>query len=72
MAKDVAERQKEWRARRKAEGYRMVTVWLDPDVVQILDGLIAKHERTPNSARAELINQAIRATFLAGGLPHDD
>ena len=50
----------------------MVTVWLDPDVVQILDGLIAKHERTPNSARAELINQAIRATFLAGGLPHDD
>jgi hypothetical protein len=59
-SKDTATRQREWRARRKAEGYRMTTVWLDPDVVELLDGMVEDSEKTPQAARTELINEAIR------------
>jgi metal-responsive CopG/Arc/MetJ family transcriptional regulator len=38
----------------------MTTVWLDPDVVELLDGMVEDSEKTPQAARTELINEAIR------------
>jgi metal-responsive CopG/Arc/MetJ family transcriptional regulator len=65
-SKDTATRQREWRARRKAEGYRMTTVWLDPDVVELLDGLVESSDKSSQAARAELINEAIRQYSITG------
>jgi len=58
--KDTATRQREWRARRKAEGYRMTTVWLDPDTAKLLEKMVDKHCFTPpNAAKQDIINRAI-------------
>lgn len=60
--KTSAERQREWRQRRLAEGYRMHTVWLDPDVSEQLEGVIEGH-RAPQGERQRLINEALRKHF---------
>jgi len=61
--KTTAERQKAWRTKRKAEGFSVVTVWLEPDVVTMLDA-VAKGPGQ-HAERQRIINAALRE-FLAG------
>lgn len=58
-AKTTAGRQKEWRERRKAQGYEMHTIWLDPDVAKKLNDKLRKAEKV-QSQRQEIINQVLR------------
>ena len=58
--KTTATRQREWRARRKAEGQQQVTVWLDPDTGKLLDGMVGKQDKPKQTARQDIINKAIR------------
>jgi hypothetical protein len=57
--KTVAQRQQQWRAKRKEAGYQMHTVWLDPDVAQALDSVI-EGAGSKQADRQRLINQYIR------------
>lgn len=56
--KTTAERQKEWRERRKAEGYEMLTIWLDPEVSVKLKKAVLESD-TPLVDRQKLINLAL-------------
>ena len=58
--KTNADRQKAWRDKRKADGYEMHTIWLDPDVAQGLSRLLDGSEK-PQAERTRLINEAVRA-----------
>jgi len=58
--KTNAHRQKEWRDKRKADGYEMHTVWLDPDVAEHLNKYLDESEK-PQAERTRLINEAVRA-----------
>jgi hypothetical protein len=58
--KTNADRQKEWRDKRKADGYEMHTVWLDPDVAEQLNKYLDGSEK-PQAERTRLINEAVRA-----------
>lgn len=60
--KTTAERQREWRQRRRDEGYEMHTVWLDPDVAELLAGATGGH-RAPQGERQRIINDALRKHF---------
>lgn len=60
--KTTAERQKEWRERRKAEGYEMITVWLEPDVSKALNKAISASDK-PQTERQKVINSALRNTL---------
>jgi ABC-type Zn2+ transport system substrate-binding protein/surface adhesin len=57
--KDTATRQREWRAKRMAEGQQMVTVWLDPDTAKVLAEMVIKQDKPKQTARQEIINEAI-------------
>ena len=59
-SKDTATRQREWRAKRRAEGRQMVTVWLDPDTGKLLDDMVSKQDKPKQTARQDIINEAIR------------
>ena len=59
MTKTTAERQREWREKRKAQGYEMHTVWLDPDVAKKLNERLRNSEKK-QSDRQQLINQTLR------------
>ena len=65
--KTTAERQKEWRERRKAEGYQMLTVWLDPDVSEALKKAVMKSD-TPQAERQKMINDALRKRLGANSV----
>jgi hypothetical protein len=56
--KSAAERQKAWRQKRDAEGFRMVTVWLDPDVARELEKVTGGQKQ--HTERQRIINQALR------------
>lgn len=56
--KDTASRQREWRAKRRAEGHQMITVWLDPETAGVLDDLVG--DQPKQKARQEIIRKAIR------------
>ena len=58
--KTNADRQKAWRDKRKADGYEMHTVWLDPDVAEQLNKYLDGSEK-PQAERTRLINKAVRA-----------
>jgi hypothetical protein len=58
-AKTNADRQKAWRDKRKADGYEMHTVWLDPDVAEHLNKYLDGSEK-PQAERTRLINEAVR------------
>lgn len=58
--KTNASRQKAWRDKRKADGYEMHTVWLDPDVAEQLNKYLDGSEK-PQAERTRLINEAVRA-----------
>lgn len=63
--KSGAERQKAWRKNREAEGYRMVTVWLDPDVAKALETTTDRHRpdtgrQAGHTERQRMINEALR------------
>jgi hypothetical protein len=58
--KDTATRQREWRAKRRAEGQQMVTVWLDPDTGKLLDSIVSKQGKPKQTARQDVINKAIQ------------
>ena len=58
--KTNANRQKAWRDKRKADGYEMHTVWLDPDVAEHLNKHLDGSEK-PQAERTRLINEAVRA-----------
>ena len=58
--KTNADRQKAWRDKRKADGYEMHTVWLDPDVAELLNKYLDGSEK-PQAERTRLINEAVRA-----------
>jgi hypothetical protein len=58
--KTNADRQKAWRDKRKADGYEMHTVWLDPDVAEQLNKYLDGSEK-PQAERTRLINEAVRA-----------
>lgn len=61
--KSAAERQRQWRQNRKADGYQMHTVWLDPDIATALDQAIESAE--PKQAkRQQIINEALRKLLL--------
>ena len=60
--KSAAERQKAWREKRKAEGYQMHTVWLDPDVSAKLEDRLGEVENK-QSKRQELINKLLRKSL---------
>jgi hypothetical protein len=62
--KTTATRQREWRARRKAEGHQQVTVWLDPETAKVLAEMVASHDKPKQTARQEIINKAIRNSPL--------
>jgi hypothetical protein len=57
--KSSSERQKAWRDRRKAEGYEMHTIWLDPDVADSLAKYLEGADK-PQAERTRLINEAVR------------
>jgi len=57
--KTNADRQKAWRDKRKADGYEMHTVWLDPDVAEQLNKYLDGSEK-PQAERTRLINEAVR------------
>ena len=56
--KSTAERQKAWRQKREAEGFKMVTVWIDPDVSQELEAVTGGQSR--HTERQRIINEALR------------
>ena len=58
--KTTATSQREWRARRKAEGHQQVTVWLDPDTAKFLDEMVSRQDKPKQTARQDIINKAIR------------
>jgi hypothetical protein len=60
--KTAAERQKEWRERYKAQGYQMITVWLEPDVAKAL-GKVSIESDKPFAERQKIINLALREFF---------
>src|SRR5919109_1727165 len=55
MTTSNAERQKQWRDRMKAEGYRPMMVWLPPEAAEILT-------RYPEKERGQVILTALRNT----------
>jgi hypothetical protein len=59
MAKDNSERQREWRAKKREKGFKMVTVWLTPENAQKLDELVKDSGLPKQAARTELINELI-------------
>lgn len=59
--KTAAERQRAWRARRREEGYQMVTVWLDPDVSDALEQRLDEDGR--QAKLQQIINDALRAVL---------
>jgi hypothetical protein len=65
--KTTATRQREWRARRKAEGHQQVTVWLDPDTAKLLDEMVNRQDKPKQTARQNIINKAIRHYALEQG-----
>jgi hypothetical protein len=58
-AKTTAERQKAWRAKRQAEGHRLVTVWLDPDVAAAVNLGSLSHAELQR-----LVNDAVRKALI--------
>ncbi len=58
-AKTSAQRQQEGRKKRKAEGYQMHTVWLEPDVAQALDAVIQDSD-TKQADRQRIVNECLR------------
>jgi hypothetical protein len=62
-AKTSAQRQQEWRNKRKAEGYQMHTIWLEPDVAQALDAVIQGSENK-QADRQKVINQWLRKSLI--------
>jgi hypothetical protein len=58
--KSTAERQRQWRKKRAEQGYEMHTIWLDPDVAQLLNEKISGSD-TPQAERTKLINQSVKA-----------
>lgn len=58
-AKTTAQRQRQWREKRKAEGYQQHTIWLDPDVAAALDVAIQGAE-SKQAERQRMINVALR------------
>jgi hypothetical protein len=62
-AKTSAQRQQEWRNKRKAEGYQMHTVWLEPDVAKALDAVIQGSE-SKQADRQKVINQWLRKSLI--------
>jgi hypothetical protein len=61
MAKDTAVRQREWREKRKAEGYQMLTVWLEPETAQMLEDMAERNQdESKLAAKTRLVNEAIR------------
>lgn len=57
--KSNSERQKAWRDKRKADGYEMHTIWLDPDVAESLGKCLDESEK-PQAERTRIINEALR------------
>lgn len=57
--KTPAERQKEWRERKEVEGFKMITIWLEPDVAKALSKASIESD-TPFADRQKLINLALR------------
>jgi hypothetical protein len=62
-AKTSAQRQQQWREKRKAEGYQMHTVWLEPDVAEALDAAIRDSE-TKQTDRQKIINDCLRKCLI--------
>lgn len=62
-AKTSAQRQQQWREKRKAEGYQMHTVWLEPDVTKALDAVIEDSE-TKQADRQKIINECLRKYLI--------
>jgi len=60
--KSNAERQRQWRQQRIEQGYEMHTVWLDPDVADLINAKL-NDSNTPQAERTKLINDAIRASL---------
>lgn len=56
--KSVADRQREWRKKRREAGYQMLTVWLDPDVVGKLESRLKS--TTKQAERQQLVNEVLR------------
>jgi len=63
--KTTAERQKAWRTKRKAEGFSVVTVWLEPDVARELERVTGGQKQ--HTERQRIINQALRSYFPIQG-----
>ena len=62
MTKTNAERQREFRERRKAEGYRRLTVMLDPGTVQAIEDcmdMIATPDKKATASREQIVRAAI-------------
>lgn len=57
-AKSNSERQKEWRKRRKEQGYEMHTFWLEPDVADLVNEAL-KDSENKQKDRTKLINKAL-------------
>lgn len=62
-AKTLSERQRQWRDKRKKEGYQMHTIWLEPDVARGLDGLLEGSEKKQVD-RQRIINEILRKSFM--------
>jgi hypothetical protein len=62
-AKTSAQRQQQWREKRKADGYQMHTIWLEPDVAKALDAAIRDSE-TKQADRQKVINQWLRKSLI--------
>lgn len=63
--KTAAQRQRQWRDKRKAEGYQMHTFWLDPDVAQALDR-VTEGSGSKQADRQRVINDALRQVLQCG------
>lgn len=61
--KTSAQRQQQWREKRKAEGYQMHTVWLEPDVAKAIDAAL-KDSETKQAVRQKIINQCLRKCLI--------
>lgn len=61
--KTSAQRQKQWRDRRKADGYQMITIWLEPDVARALDAAV-NDSGTKQAERQRVINQSLRRCLI--------
>lgn len=62
-AKTTAQRQRQWRENRKAQGYQQHTVWLDPDVASALDAAISESS-AKQAERQRVINDCLRLQLV--------